>query len=363
MTCCWRLKSRAALLVVHLALLPALKADAACLVPGDILVSGTSAVGTGIIRIDPQTYEQTLIAQGPFRDFSVADAKTLYAVGAGGALFEIDAEGGGVRQIPSNGGVGFNGVAISSNGTLYALTTDSIFTVDPATGAIVLVTQVNPIYYPGLPGSRADLEFNRRTGGLVLITGAEWEVQSIDPVSKTATLLTHAGMGDNFDSIGSIAVDDQGSVWVVDTSQHSGAITRIDGTSTFEVVGSVYVHGEGAFFLRAWNVALSLDGKLLVSASENGGPPSPWAPDDAGIYVLGPGPEGLLQPVSPPVVLGGFALGEIQVVPDLSKELGMCITDLQQCKATPNPDMNLDGSVDLVDSTILRRILAGAAVP
>lgn len=48
-------------------------ASAVELLPGDILVLGTSTeIGPGIIHIDPETGAQTLIAPGTFGDFAVA---------------------------------------------------------------------------------------------------------------------------------------------------------------------------------------------------------------------------------------------------------------------------------------------------
>jgi len=78
-------------------------AGAVSLMPGDILVLGTSPeVGTGIIHVDPITSAQTLIAPGGFDDFAVTPGGTLYAI-TGHDVVRIDPTTGTQTTVSSGG--------------------------------------------------------------------------------------------------------------------------------------------------------------------------------------------------------------------------------------------------------------------
>ena len=123
-----------------LALWPSLT-GAVTLAPGDVVVSGTGVSSTGLLRVDPLTGAQTLIAPGSFGDFSLYGTQTIYALSAG-EVVAIDTATGS-SQVVSSGGmfVSPSGIAVDAGGRVFvsdygALGGDgAIFEIDPVTGS------------------------------------------------------------------------------------------------------------------------------------------------------------------------------------------------------------------------------------
>jgi len=131
-------------------------ASAAELLPGDILVLGTSTeVGPGIIQIDPKTGSQTLIAPGSFLDFAVAP-----------------------------------------NGDLYATVGDSVVRIDPSTGAQTTVSSggllvpMRPFPFGGDPGSSIAATNDR----VFVARQYDQRVIQIDPINGAQSILSEGGL-------------------------------------------------------------------------------------------------------------------------------------------------------------------------
>jgi hypothetical protein len=76
------------------------------LLPGDILVLGTSEAGSGIIHVDPHTHAQSLVSPhgtASFGDFTVASNGEIFAV-VGDSVVRVD-PGSGARTPISAGGI------------------------------------------------------------------------------------------------------------------------------------------------------------------------------------------------------------------------------------------------------------------
>ena len=115
--------SRAVSIFAVVLLVASTTAQAVSLQDGAIIVSGTSEVGTGLIAIDPDTGDQTLISEGSFGDFAIGGQSTIYAL-SGNAVVRINTATGRQRVLSAGHFLSDPvGIAVTRNRRIFVLTT------------------------------------------------------------------------------------------------------------------------------------------------------------------------------------------------------------------------------------------------
>lgn len=244
------------------------EAWAVTLNPGDILVADTRfPFDAGrIIRVDPTTGAQTVIASGgtlanPYRLAVAANGDILVvdrdAFGGGGGVIRVDPVTGTQTTVSSNGFfVEPSGIAIAANGD-------------------ILVTDAHAV----------------DGGGAVI---------RIDPATGAQTIVSSGG---NFVDPDGIAIAANGDIFVVDVNSFGGpgGVIRVD-----PATGAQTVISSGGFFLSPHGIAIAANGDLLVAEGD--------FPGGSG----GSGPGGVIRidPVTgnqTPVSLGGTFVEPVDI--------------------------------------------------
>jgi len=266
-------------------------ATAVALVPGDILVLGTSPdAGSGIIHLDPVTKVQTLLASGSFSDFAVTSGGNLYAT-VGDDVVRVDPSTGTQTTVSSGGllipvhpfdsGSGY----INPGGSFIAANDESIFVarqydqrivrIDPASGSQSILSEGGFFQGSTVFGTSTgdihgtvDLELGPANNLLTLEnrypTPAEVVSIALDTGVQSAAFHESACCTYLADA-GGLGVSSGGRMFGADTAEYN---------DFFELdpdVGSIQLHvpwinssGVQIAYPLSWNVAVDDSGKLLL---------------------------------------------------------------------------------------------------
>ncbi|MCZ6464752.1 MAG: hypothetical protein O7A09_10495 [Proteobacteria bacterium] len=259
--------TRIACVLICALALPGL-AVATPLVPGEILVLGSSAAGDGIIRVDPGSGDQTLLASSgtaAFTDFAVTGDGDLFATTAD-AVVQVDPMTG-IRTTISSGGSIVDPIGIVAHaGALFVLTATEIVRVDVGTGVQTSVSS------GGFIGDPRDLGVDA-SGDLialdtVFLGGRGLELFTIDILTGDQTLIP--ALAASLPDPSGLGVADSGELLVSDFSQAQtvGAVDPITG-NVLPATQSALVISTDTLVL---DVAVDADGRLLIPVLVVGGP-------------------------------------------------------------------------------------------
>jgi hypothetical protein len=289
-------KTLSSLLLGALSLAPGV-AGAVSLLPGDIVVLGTSEAGSGLIQVDPVTGSQSLISQNgdaAYSDFAISPGGELFAT-TGDSVVRVDPSDGS-RTAVSSGGALLDAMAIAAGAdALYVMTPTGILGVDPVSGA------QTPISSGGFIGDPRDLGLLPSGDLLALdtasLSGSGLQLFTVDVLSGDQTLVP-ALAGDLPDPSG-LGIGPGGEIFVSDFSQRQSVLLVDPVTgATSEATGADLVNSPTTLVL---DVAVDPTGALLVPLLVIGAP-NQLVRAEAG----GPG----AAPLTP-----GF-FDEVEVVPD-----------------------------------------------
>jgi len=279
---------------------------ATSLLPGDILAVGAGIVGDGIVRVDPVTGAQSLIAAGDFSDVAVG-SRFLYAT-SGDSLLRINPATGAQKTITSGGYLAdAAGVSIGPSGEIFVLELTGlgadrgIVRVDPLTGAqsahsigglldsgvsFVFDLEADPNGFPIVldnqfpEGSRSEPEFVR-----------------IDPISGVQTEILYSPTGGNRSPtvVVGLGVAPDGDLYASDSGFLGTGVWRIDPeTGQLTAIGGITIFSGDQFFelYPVHDIVLDESGRVLVTTLAYSGPAH-------GIYEIpfgmGPNPEPLSE--------------------------------------------------------------------
>lgn len=291
---------------------------------GDILVVDRDLAGGGkVIKVDPSTGAQTVLAsdgnfKDPFGAAMEADGHLMVAdqdagTGALGELIRVDLATGG-QQIVSSGNTPGNmfkapsDVAIESNGNLIVVDpaaldgNGAVFRVDPTTGAQTIVTQ------DGFLRNPRGVTLN--AVGYILVAdehtlgGGGGRVIGVDPVTGVQTVV--CPQGDFLTPLG-ITTEADGHIIVGDENAYnpsSGGIVRCD-----QATGAQSKVTTLGFLHATSGVAVENTGKILVASQDGFSGNGSYGDIDGGVVRVDP-TTGVQSAVSS----GGFFKDPIEVV-------------------------------------------------
>lgn len=277
-------------LAVSFSVLCPLAASALPLDAGELVVLGTSSLGSGLSRIDDANGAQSFIASGTFQDFAVFDRQTIYAIELG-TVVRINVSTGAKTSVSSGGQlVAPSGIAVDPIGNIQVLDLESaggagaVLQIDPTTGSQTVVTS-GGLMVEG--HRRSDLEMSP-TGDLIVLdsvgTLGLGEVFAVDIASGLQTLLysdpvdSPAPFEFLFEGTG-LGIAANGDIYVSNGTAHSTGVLMIDaGTGEAVDVGHIvaccYLDDEGnprGADLLNTDMAIAEDGSAWMVGSGIGG--------------------------------------------------------------------------------------------
>jgi len=262
-----------------LALWPS-RVPAVTLAEGEVIVSGSGAAGTGLLRIDPVTGAQTLIAPGSFGDFSLLGRDTIYAL-SDGAVVAVDTATGSFHVVSSGGAfVSPSGIAGDDFGRLFVSDygaqggDGAIFEIDPSTGAQTVLTSGGFLASNTLD-SGTDLEVTP-AGDLILLDPGPigthgGDVWRIDANSGASTSLFDDPL--ELFAIGTtgLGIAANGDIYVSNGMFFNTDVLKIDGiTRDTTTVGGITVLATVPFDLPGTDIAILGEGTGFMSSETHG---------------------------------------------------------------------------------------------
>jgi hypothetical protein len=295
-------------------------ASAVSLLPGDILASGTGTVGTGIIRVDPVSGAQALVAAGDFGDFAMGP-NFVYAI-SGNAVVRIEPLSGIQTTLTQGGYLSApTGLSLGPSGEIFVLLqTPDGYSADPGPAVVVRVDPftgmqtLHSVGGGGLVRVVHDLEADPNGNGIILGERVGPVLNQVDAVSGLQTEIPLEGSGFQDRSLG---VTPSGDIYFADSGGGGGhQVYRVDHLTGEQTnVGTLFIFhdpdAEHYSDLLAADVVFDASGRVLIGTTAvlNYGTGGPLVP--SGIFVI---PYGQ-QPNPTPLTEGVF--NELQIVQNL----------------------------------------------
>jgi len=247
--------------------------------PGDIIVADQA---TGIIKVDPETGAQEIIASGGFlsapRDVAFDKSGSLLvsvATGAGdGKIIRINPLTGQQSLVSSGGFFGnLTQLAIGADGSIFVTVFDlaqvsdhtGIVHVNPITGAQTLVsTDAGYSGFTGITFSSDGRLFVTDTGLRASgAAGPPGAVIQVNPTTGDKTLITSGG----FFFLPRNIIFGDGSLFVGDHDPnetiHGGAVIKVDPST-----GSQTIISSGGYFDDPFGLTFDTNGHILVADAD-----------------------------------------------------------------------------------------------
>ena len=284
------------------------------LLPGDILAMGTGSAGTGIVRVDPDTGAQALVAAGDFGDFAIGTA-FVYAI-LGDFVVRIEPLTGLQTTVTSGGLlVAPAGISLGPAGEIFVLETEGlggqpgIVRVDPLTGA------QTPHSVGGLIDSVTLWDLEADPSGDVIVledpfgSGEAAELIRVDATSGLQTEIPLVGGLPTFAY--ALGVATNGDIYISDSGFSGTIVWHLDHeTGELTRVGFVTIDlgPDGEADPLVADIALDESGRVLVAPDfvSNGSNTGERVPNGIFEIPFGEGPNRV------PLSEGTF--GELQIV-------------------------------------------------
>jgi DNA-binding beta-propeller fold protein YncE len=201
---------------------------------GHVLVANSGISRGSVLRIDPATGAQTVLASGgfvvyPFGVAVEADGNILVADPSARAVIRVDPVTGAQSIVSAETYFAPTGIAVEANGQIVvadagAPNGGSLVRVDPVTGARTTLSPAGPFSSPfGLAVDRDGSLVVAYRGSLVQnIFGA---IVRVDSQSGAQTPIAIDGL---MEAPGGVAIEANGQIVVADPAASGGGVIRID---------------------------------------------------------------------------------------------------------------------------------------
>jgi hypothetical protein len=300
--------------VTVLLVLSPFPAAATTLAPGDVVVSGSGTAATGLLRVDPVTGAQELIAPGDFGDFSLLGTGTIYAL-SGDAVVAIDTATGSQQTVSSGGDlVAPTGIAVDAGGRVFVSDhqalggAGAVFEIDVVTGAqsaLMFGSFLQQNY--ATDRSHTDLEISPGGALILLDPGPAFsdggDVWSIDVVTGAATSLYTDPLSCCTAGTTGLGVAPNGDIYISNGLALNTYVLRIDAvTGLTTIVGDVRSGGAIVLELLNTDIAIGHLGRGFITDEGRGIFPwdvTPWIDAPGGSFAVGTGHFNEVQIIVP----------------------------------------------------------------